>query len=104
MVRRVIALAAASLALGGPVWAQQNVDNVTIETTRVSGPLHMLHGSGGNIGVSVGEDGMLMIDDQYAPLADRMQTDGVPAQYESWGAGCINIERWLELVSRSLGY
>ena len=33
----------------------------------------MLYGAGGNIGVSVGEDGILIVDDQYAPLADKIR-------------------------------
>ena len=56
------------------VLAQQNFDNVQIQTTRVAGPVHMLEGSGGNIGVSAGVDGLLMIDDQYAPLAPKIET------------------------------
>ena len=56
------------------VLAQQNFDNVQIQTSRVAGPVHMLEGSGGNIGVSAGSDGLLMIDDQYAPLAPKIET------------------------------
>ena len=33
----------------------------------------MLQGAGGNIGASVGEDGIVIVDDQYAPLADKIQ-------------------------------
>ena len=47
--------------------------NVTIQTVPVAGNISMLVGSGGNIGVSAGEDGILIIDDQYAPLADRIR-------------------------------
>lgn len=47
--------------------------NVTIETVPVAGNISMLVGSGGNIGVSAGVDGILIIDDQYAPLADRIR-------------------------------
>jgi cyclase len=39
----------------------------------VSGSLYMLQGAGGNIGVSAGPDGILIIDDQYAPLADKIR-------------------------------
>lgn len=35
--------------------------------------VYMLEGAGGNIGASVGEDGIVVVDDQYAPLADRIQ-------------------------------
>src|SRR4051812_32991916 len=33
----------------------------------------MLEGAGGNIGVSVGDDGLLIVDDQFAPLADKIR-------------------------------
>jgi hypothetical protein len=42
-------------------------ENVTIQTQAVAGNVSMLIGQGGNIGVSAGEDGILIIDDQYAP-------------------------------------
>jgi glyoxylase-like metal-dependent hydrolase (beta-lactamase superfamily II) len=45
---------------------------VEITAIPVSGSVHMLVGAGGNIGVSVGDDGTLIIDDQFAPLADRI--------------------------------
>jgi glyoxylase-like metal-dependent hydrolase (beta-lactamase superfamily II) len=48
--------------------------NVEITATPVSGSVYMLMGAGGNIGASVGADGTLIVDDQYAPLADRIQT------------------------------
>ena len=46
--------------------------NVEIKAQQVSGSVYMLEGSGGNIGVSVGTDGTLIVDDQYAPLADKI--------------------------------
>ncbi len=53
--------------------AQQNFDDVVIQTTKVTDHIYMLEGSGGNIGVSIGEDGALMIDSQYAPLSDKIK-------------------------------
>lgn len=53
--------------------AQQDYANVKIKTTHVAGNVYMLEGRGGNIGVSVGEDGILIIDDQYAPLAKKIR-------------------------------
>lgn len=47
--------------------------NVTIETVPVTDNISMLIGSGGNIGVSTGADGLLIIDDQYAPLATKIR-------------------------------
>lgn len=46
---------------------------ITIETVPVTGNISMLTGSGGNIGVSAGVDGILIIDDQYAPLAAKIK-------------------------------
>jgi glyoxylase-like metal-dependent hydrolase (beta-lactamase superfamily II) len=53
-------------------FAQQNFDAVQIETTQVSENVYMLVGSGGNIGVIAGEDGTFIIDDQFAPLTDKI--------------------------------
>ncbi len=66
----VTALILAGLAV--PAWAQQDFSAVEIETIQVSGNVYMLVGAGGNIGLSVGEDGAFVIDDQYAPLSDKI--------------------------------
>lgn len=52
--------------------AQQDFSKVEIKTTQVSKNVYMLEGAGGNIGVSVGPDGILIVDDQFAPLADKI--------------------------------
>jgi len=54
-------------------WAQQDFSKVQIKATRVAGNVYMLEGSGGNIGVSVGEDGIVIVDDQFAPLAPKIK-------------------------------
>ena len=51
----------------------QDFSKVQIKVTKVAGSVYMLEGSGGNIGASVGEDGIVIVDDQYAPLADKIQ-------------------------------
>ena len=66
----VTALILAGLAV--PVWAQQDFSAVEIETIQVSGNVYMLVGAGGNIGLSVGDDGAFVIDDQFAPLSDKI--------------------------------
>lgn len=53
--------------------AQQDFSNVQIKATKVAGTVYMLEGSGGNIGVSVGEDGIVLVDDQFAPLAPKIK-------------------------------
>jgi len=52
---------------------QQDFSKVEIKATKVAGNVYMLQGSGGNIGVSVGSDGILIVDDQFAPLADKIR-------------------------------
>jgi len=60
--------------LAGWTSAQNNdFSKVQIKVTKVAGTVYMLEGAGGNIGASVGEDGIVVVDDQYAPLADRIQ-------------------------------
>ena len=54
--------------------AQQNVDWDAVELTthHVAGTVHYLAGRGGNIGLSIGDDGVVMVDDQFAPLTERI--------------------------------
>lgn len=54
--------------------AAQEMADVKIQTTHLSGGVYMLSGRGGNIGLSVGEDGVFLIDDQYAPLTAKIKT------------------------------
>jgi cyclase len=54
------------------VSAQQDFSNVEIKTIPVAKNIYMLQGAGGNIGVSVGADGVLIVDDQFAPLAGKI--------------------------------
>lgn len=66
---------AGTMALGQASRAQQQQDftKVQIKVTKVSGNIYMLEGAGGNIAASVGEDGIVIADDQYAPLAEKIQ-------------------------------
>jgi len=52
---------------------QQDFSKVEMKVVPVSGNIYMLQGAGGNIGVSAGPDGILIVDDQYAPLADKIR-------------------------------
>ncbi len=55
-------------------YAQDNqFDKVQIKVHPVAGSVYMLEGAGGNIGVSVGEDGIIIVDDQFAPLAPKIK-------------------------------
>ena len=69
-----------------PALAQQDFSKVEIKATRVSGNIYMLEGSGGNIGVSVGADGILIVDDEFAPLADKIK-----AALKGLGAGKLKF-------------
>ncbi len=51
----------------------QDFSKVQIKVQKVGGTVYMLEGAGGNIGVSVGDDGIVVVDDQYAPLADKIR-------------------------------
>lgn len=55
-----------------PYAQQNNFDNVEITTNQVSENIYMLQGAGGNIGILVGDDGVFMIDDQFAPLTEKI--------------------------------
>lgn len=56
-----------------PALAQQDFSKVEIKVTKVAGTVYMLEGSGGNIGVSVGDDGIVIVDDEFAPLAPKIR-------------------------------
>jgi len=53
---------------------QQDFSAVQIKTHQVVGNFYYLEGQGGNVGVLIGDDGVLMIDDQFAPLSEKLQT------------------------------
>lgn len=61
-----VALAAA------PCLAQRDYSKVEIQVTKLSETVYVLKGAGGNIGLSIGEDAVFLIDDQYAPLTEKI--------------------------------
>lgn len=65
--------AAIIILISTSVFAQQDFSNVTIKTTPVAKDIYMLEGSGGNIGLIVGDENALVIDAQYAPLTEKIQ-------------------------------
>jgi cyclase len=65
----VLGCLAAAFCLG----QDHDFSKVQIKVTKVAGTVYMLQGAGGNIGASVGDDGIVVVDDQYAPLADKIQ-------------------------------
>jgi glyoxylase-like metal-dependent hydrolase (beta-lactamase superfamily II) len=68
------ALALALAGVAAPLAAQDIPDTVQIRTIKAGDGVYMLTGWGGNIGVSVGADGAIIVDDQFAPLSDRIKT------------------------------
>lgn len=58
-------LSAALLMSPAITWSQEEVE---IKVQQLTEHVYMLEGRGGNIGLSIGDDGVFMIDDQYAPL------------------------------------
>jgi cyclase len=74
MKRLMLVLALVLVCLGATrTLAQRDFSKVEIKVTKVAGNVYMLEGAGGNIGVSVGSDGILIVDDQFAPLADKIK-------------------------------
>lgn len=69
---RILATLVSALAWAASASAQQSFDGAQIVAERIAPGVHMLVGPGGNIGVSAGEDGVFLIDDQYAPLTERV--------------------------------
>ena len=62
----------AAACCGSAVMAQSDMDKVEVKTEAVSGAVHMLVGMGGNIAVSAGADGILIVDDQFEALAPKI--------------------------------
>ena len=66
-------IAAMALAAALPALAQQDFSKVEIRTTRLGESTYMMQGAGGNLGLSIGEDAVFLIDDQFAPLTEKIQ-------------------------------
>src|SRR6266849_6321977 len=73
-MRIMLRIAILALLSGAFCLAQdQDFRKVEIKVTKVAGTVYMLQGAGGNIGASVGDDGIVVVDDQFAPLAEKIQ-------------------------------
>ena len=81
------ALLASTLLLAAPAAAQQDLSKVEIRTETVTPGLAVLLGAGGNIAVSHGPDGTILVDDQFAPLTPKIE-----AAIEALGA---SPAKWL---------
>src|SRR5215475_6329264 len=82
-MRKSLTLVAAAVIslLNAHALAQQNqplapapdFDKVVIKTTDLGNKTYMLEGEGGNITVAVANDGVIMVDSQFAPLHDKIK-------------------------------
>ncbi|WP_462249853.1 MBL fold metallo-hydrolase [Ekhidna sp.] len=66
-------LLALLITLPSLTFAQRNWDAIEVKVNKVSDNISYLVGSGGNIGVIHGNDGVLIIDDQFAPLSEKIK-------------------------------
>ena len=71
-MRKSAWVVAAALLGSQPASAQQDFDAVVVKVHPVAGQVHYIEGRGGNIGLFVGDDGVFLIDDQFAPLTDKI--------------------------------
>ena len=69
----IIATIVAAGAAGAAAFAQQDMSAVQIRAVEIRPGVSVLFGNGGNIGVSHGADGTLIVDDQFAPLVPKIQ-------------------------------
>ncbi|NIA67662.1 MBL fold metallo-hydrolase [Pelagibius litoralis] len=69
---RVLGISTFACLLSSPAIAQQDFSKVEITTTELSSNVYMMTGAGGNLGVSIGDDGVFLIDDQFAPLSEKI--------------------------------
>src|SRR5258707_12621748 len=68
---RILAVCAAAL-FAAAASAQEDFSKVEIQTEKLADTVYMMTGSGGNLGLSVGEDAVFVIDDQFAPLTPKI--------------------------------
>jgi glyoxylase-like metal-dependent hydrolase (beta-lactamase superfamily II) len=71
MKNRIVGLFAAALLAAG-VGHAQDFSRIEIKTTKLTDTVYMLTGAGGNLGVAVGPDSVFVVDDQYAPMTEKI--------------------------------
>ena len=74
-MKRILAtaLATASIVIASPLAAQRDFSEVEITSEELAPGVAVLFGAGGNMAVSHGEDGTILIDDQFAPLSEKIE-------------------------------
>jgi cyclase len=73
MIKLNVVVIAVAVFVGLAAAQDEDFSKVQMKVKKVSGNVYMLEGAGGNIGASVGDDGIVIVDDQYAPLADKIK-------------------------------
>ena len=73
MQRALVLAVSLLLSWHSVVALDEDYSKVQMKVTKVAGSVYMLEGAGGNIGASVGDDGIVIVDDQFAPLAEKIQ-------------------------------
>jgi glyoxylase-like metal-dependent hydrolase (beta-lactamase superfamily II) len=72
MMRRFTIFLLLLVISSASITAQRSFDDVEIVALKVADGVYMLRGLGGNIGASIGKDGIFLVDDQYAPLTEKI--------------------------------
>jgi glyoxylase-like metal-dependent hydrolase (beta-lactamase superfamily II) len=70
-MRLAAILAAAAIAGALPATAQ-DFSKVEVRTTKLGDTTYMMTGAGGNLGLSIGDDAVFLIADQFAPLTEKI--------------------------------
>jgi len=73
MYKKILTMFVATLALSST--SSNAFDDVKVTSQEVQSNIHMLVGKGGNVGVFIGKDGTFVIDDQFAPLTDKLMAE-----------------------------
>ncbi|MCB1036517.1 MAG: MBL fold metallo-hydrolase, partial [Acidobacteria bacterium] len=66
-------LGAATFLVLPAAMAQGDLSAVEVTSQKVADGIYMLTGAGGNIGVSAGADGVFLIDDEFAPMTEKVK-------------------------------
>ena len=72
ILRQISSFSLVPMLLIGNIAVTQNFDDVEIKVHSVTGQVYYIEGRGGNIGLFIGDDGVFLIDDQFAPLTDKI--------------------------------
>ena len=73
MSKRLIGWISCSLLASASALAQQDFSKVEVKALKLTDSTYMLSGAGGNIGLSVGDDAVFVIDSDFAPLAPKIK-------------------------------